>query len=259
MEERTVYHWHNGAVSTRAVQLPPEMQLTLQVNGKQLLRIAASPTQQNALAVGYLYYSGFIQSREDIEVIHISNHGACADVWLTHALPPEHGPRLLTSGCGMGVVLGELYAPPAPLAHETRITPEALLELLAQLQIRAELYRQTQGVHTSGLFTPNGELLALAEDIGRHNTLDKLLGLCLLEDIQSDGALLLTTGRVSTEMMSKAAKLGAPITASLTALSSGALKLAEEWGITAVGYARGRNMRIYTHPERVLGEAASSK
>lgn len=252
MKEHTIYLWHAGELTRRTIHLPPEIQLTLQVNGTQLLRIAASPTQQEALVVGYLYYSGIIRARDEIEVLHINNGGSCADVWLTHALPRESQTPLLTSGCGMGVVLGSLYAPAAPLAHNYRLEPEALLQMMTALQAEAGLYHETQGVHTSGLFTPQGTLLALAEDIGRHNTLDKLLGLCLLKDIDSDGAILLTTGRVSSEMLSKAAKMGTPIVGSLTALSSAAIQMAEEWQITGVGYIRGRRMRFYTHPQRLI-------
>jgi len=101
------------------------------------------------------------------------------------------------------------------------------------------------------LFTPTGEALATMTDVGRHNTLDKLLGACLLGGRCMEGNVLLTTGRLSSEMVSKAARMRVPITASLRAVTSTAVELAEAWGITAVGYVRGQQMIVYSHPERL--------
>ncbi len=252
MKRRTVHFWSPESVQTRHVALPPESQLCLQVNGEQLLRIAATPFQQKALAVGFLYYSGIITTLDEIAVMHLSAEGTCVDVWLTHGVEKAKRGPLLTSGCGMGQVLDELYAPLQPLRDDLRQNPETLLKMMATLQAKAELYHHTQGVHAAGIFSPAGDLLLIAEDIGRHNSLDKLLGLSLLERIDTEGRVLLTTGRVSSEMVSKAARMGTPIVASLSAFSSMAAALAQGWGITGAGYVRGKGMRIYTHPERLL-------
>lgn len=248
MQQDTIQLW-----TPSHAELPPETILCIQVNGEPLLRVAASLVLQEALAVGFLYYSGIIQHQDEIEVLHLSREGACVDIWLTHALDDRSQSQdpLLTSGCGRGLVWGDLYRPDAPLEDELRVSPEKISAMMGTLQANARLYHQTRGVHSSALFSPAGELLALAEDIGRHNTLDKLLGLCLLEGIVSEGAILLSTGRISSEMVSKAARMRAPIVGSLTAITSLAATLAEEWGMTTVGYVRGRGMQICTHPRRL--------
>jgi len=251
VQQDTIQLWTPQGVYPQDVALPPETIFHIQVNGEPLLNIAASPTRPESLAVGFLYYSGIIQHQEEIEVLHLSKEGTCIDIWLTHSLDEKTREPLLTSGCGRGVVLGGLYRPDTPLEDELRIHPERLITMMGTLQSNAHLYQQTRGVHSSALFSPAGELLALAEDIGRHNTLDKLLGLCLLEDLVSEGAILLSTGRISSEMVSKAARMRAPIVGSLTAITSLAATLAEEWGMTTVGYVRGRGMQICTHPWRI--------
>ena len=194
MQQETIQLWTAQGVYPQDIALPPETIFRILVNGEPLLNIAASPTRPEALAVGFLYYSGIIQHQDEIEVLHLSKEGTCIDVWLTHALDDKTREPLLTSGCGRGVVLGGLYRPDTPLEDELRIPPERLVTMMGTLQANARLYQQTRGVHSSALFSPEGKLLALAEDIGRHNTLDKLLGLSLLEGIATAGAILLSTG-----------------------------------------------------------------
>lgn len=255
MDERTVYQWTAQGLTPRQVRLPAEIQLSLHLNGQEWVTLAASPLQREALVIGFLYYTGLIQAPTDIAALHFSQD-SCADVWLTHDPGPLSARRLLTSGCGGGLVPGELYRPATPLPAAVTVAPAALSAMMRTLQQQATLYQQTHGVHSSGLFTPEGLLLLLAEDIGRHNTLDKLMGLALLQRVETAGLVLLTTGRISSEMMSKAARMGTPVVASLTAASSLAVTLAEEANITVIGYLRGERLRLYTHPERL---AAGSK
>ncbi len=260
--ERDGILWTPQGIITEPTALPEEVPLCIQINGSQLISIAASPTQHEALVLGFLHYAGVIRSAAEVSVLHFSHRPTdntaatqdtiCADVWLDHNVETLPVPWMRTSGCGSGVVLGELREPPEMLNHPLQVTAEKLIEMRQTLQAGASLYQETRGVHASGLFSPEGELLALAEDIGRHNTLDKLLGLCLMQNIVSDGTILFTTGRVSSEMMSKAAWLGTPIVGSMTAPSSMAAALADSWGITVAGYIRTGQVRIYTHPWRLL-------
>lgn len=263
-EHKSVLWTPQGAV-TEFTALPEEIPFCIQINGSQLISIAASPTQREALILGFLHYAGLIRAVTEVRVLHFSHrptdnttvteHNICADVWLDHDVDTLPAPWMRTSGCGSGVILGELREPPEVLQHPLQIAPELLIEIRQKLQESASMYHETRGVHASGLFTPEGELLALAEDIGRHNTLDKLLGLCLMHDIKSDGMILFTTGRISSEMMSKAAWLRTPIVGSMTAPSSLAAALAEAWGITVTGYVRTGQVRVYTHPWRILGQS----
>ncbi|MCP4515904.1 MAG: hypothetical protein GY824_11835, partial [Delftia sp.] len=125
------------------------------------------------------------------------------------------------------------------------ITRGQVLELMGQLQKAAVLYSRSQGVHASALSDGEG-LLAVAEDVGRHNTLDKIRGECLRRNLPTAGKILLTTGRVSSEMLGKAADMETPVVVSRTSPTSLSLTLAEAWGITLIGYVRGRRMRVYS-------------
>jgi FdhD protein len=121
------------------------------------------------------------------------------------------------------------------------------------MQRSGALYGRAWGLHTSAL--SDGEvLLAVAQDVGRHNTIDKVWGECLRRSISTENKMLLSTGRISAEMLSKAARMRVPVVASRSSPTSLSLPLAEAWGITLIGYVRGQRMDVYTHPQRVEEE-----
>ena len=119
------------------------------------------------------------------------------------------------------------------------------------MQRSGPMHGHAWGLHTSAL-SDGKVLLAVAQDVGRHNTVDKVWGECLRRGIATVGNLLLSTGRISSEMLSKAAKLGVELVASRTSPTSMSVRLAEVWSITLIGYVRGQRMDVYTHPERLL-------
>ena len=124
------------------------------------------------------------------------------------------------------------------------------MDLVRHLNDSAILYREVRGVHTSALADPM-RLLVVKEDVGRHNTLDKIRGAALLTGLPTRDRILVTTGRVSSEMMTKAVRMGTPIVVSRTSPTALSVRLADAWGITLVGYARGRRLSVYTHPQRL--------
>ena len=134
--------------------------------------------------------------------------------------------------------------------NSPRLSPEAIGRLVEMLFESQSLYRETGGVHTSALSDGENVLLS-AEDIGRHNTLDKIAGLCLMNGIESENKILITTGRISSEMLQKAARLQVPILISRTSPSSLSIEMAERYGITLIGYARRDRFNVYTSGERV--------
>ncbi|MGC9393459.1 MAG: formate dehydrogenase accessory sulfurtransferase FdhD [Anaerolineae bacterium] len=254
--EYPVHIWRQGEVTTQTYTLPGEEEFCIYVNGQSLVRLMASPAKRKALVVGFLAYAGIIDTPADIAKIHFSEGETCADVWLANdkaSVEPRLAAHnaLFTSGCGRGVVLGDLYAPPSPLPAQPVLYPARLFEMAQVLQDATARNPHSHGVHTSALFTPAGETIAIMTDVGRHNTLDKLLGFCLLDGRATEGDMLLTTGRLSSEMVSKAARMGVPVVATLRAVTSTAVKLATDWGITTVGYLRGQKMVIHTYPERL--------
>jgi FdhD protein len=139
----------------------------------------------------------------------------------------------------------------SPLVNGVTLSPEMVGHLVSQLFESQKLYRVSGGVHTSAL-TDGKRLLVVAEDIGRHNTLDKIAGHCLLQNINPRRKIILTTGRISSEMLQKSARLKAGIVISRTSPSSMSIDLAQKWGITLIGYAHRNRFNIYTHPERIV-------
>jgi FdhD protein len=248
----------NGAWHAERGDAPAEMPVTLTVNGEAWLEFMCTPEHLDALAVGFLYNEGLIQNVSEVAGVHICEHGDNADVWLTHsAEQPAHWRR--TSGCTGGVTAADvrqmvagrrLHVPDGEA--RVKMTPESIGGLMGLLLSHQSLYRTTGGVHTSAL-SDGHAILVSAEDIGRHNTLDKIAGICLLESIWPEPRILLTTGRVSSEMMQKAVRLGAAVVVSRTAASSLAVQIAEEAGITLIGYCRSDRFTVYAHAEHLQG------
>lgn len=227
-----------------------ESTLSIHVNGQELATVMCSPLQLEALAVGFLFSEGLVDQREEIGHVQLNATGALVDVILRRddfELPRR---LILTSGCGGGVMLAELSAQQPPIQSEYECTPAIIQERMRDLQSAARLYQAVRGVHTAILADEAG-LLVAAEDVGRHNAVDKCAGLALLSDIDTRDTLLLTSGRISSEMLGKARRLGCPIVASRTAPTSSALALARAWGICVVGYLRRGSLRVYTHAQRL--------
>ena len=231
------------------LQVIRETSLTLSVNGFEWISFQCTPHELVELACGFLYNEGFVENREEIVSAELCPDGSHLDLWLTHAVTrPESWKR--TSGCGGGATRGD-----APLQKISRVPapqfePSQILSLMDELAGGQRLYRETGGIHSSAL-SDGKKLIHLCEDIGRHNTLDKLAGYLLLKPRPQEQRLLLTTGRVSAEMLQKAVRMGCEIIASRTSPTSESIRLATQAGITLVGYARHSQMTIYTHAIRL--------
>ncbi len=242
------------AVATGGV--PEEAPLTLYVNAQELITMMATPIQQEWLALGFLANEGIIRRKEEVRLVQVCPAGHCVDVWLSFTPRLPRRP-ILTSGCGGGVTFDDLSRQVKPVTADLSVTPAQIADLMRRLYQAGRLYRQVQGIHTSAL--SDGErLLVVAEDVGRHNTLDKVRGACLMQGIETAGRVLLSTGRISSEMLNKAARMGVPVVVSRTSPTSLAVVLARHWGITLVGYARRGQMRIYAHPRRILTSLSPS-
>lgn len=166
---------------------------------------------------------------------------------------------IVTAGCGGGLTFDDLSGVHEPLQSDLRATPDQLAAFMRQLHLGAELYQTARGVHTALLTEVegpdnDGRVLLQVEDIGRHNCLDKLQGAALLAGIPTKDRVLLSSGRISSEMINKARRLETPIVCSRTSPTSLSLALAEAWNITIVAYLRQDRMRVYTHPERVFNK-----
>jgi len=247
-----------------------EAPVTLTVNGEGWITFMCTPVNLEALAVGFLFNEGVISGMAEVADVRVCEHGDNVDVWLLHeAVKPKKWTR--TSGCTGGVTsvdfMDELQPgaldQAAALTDDFAVRPGQITTMVEQLFERQAIYRETGGVHTSGL--SNGELILLsAEDIGRHNTLDKIAGLFLMGggDLLShaDGPrILITTGRISSEMLQKASRMGVPVLISRTSPSSLSIRMAERRGITLIGYARRHRFQVYSHTSRVRRQEAETR
>jgi len=240
------------AVDTEVIN---ERMISFYVNGQELVTVMATPVMQQAHGVGFLANEGIIQSLEDVEDVRLCARGTCVDMWLAYSDYPAPQRRILTSGCGSGVTFDDLTREAPPLSSTRCIPADTLWVLMEQLDRSASLYKRARGVHTSAL--SDGErLLLVAEDVGRHNTLDKLRGLALLEGVDTRDCALLTTGRISSEMINKAHRMQTPVVCSRTSPTSLSTSLAQVWNIALVGYCRRNSMRVYTHHERILTQSS---
>ena len=237
-----------------------EIRLTMLVDDRELVQLMCSPHQLNALVVGFLYLEGLIEGVDDIDLMRVCLEDRVAEVRLGRRLVEVPKRKIITSGCtggtSFGAYLEELDRFRLP-DDDVRVEPARVYGLLRQLYERADLYRQSGGVHTTILADPDGDVLVVAEDIGRHNTLDKIQGECLLREIPTERRMLVSSGRISSEMLLKAAIMGVPVVGSRTSPTQLAVSIAERLNITVIGYIRSASMNVYTHPWRVLGAPAA--
>lgn len=230
-----------------SVYVPGEMEFTIYVNGQELATILCTPTKLNCLVLGFLYTEGIISDMGDVASMRVCEEESLADVMLSNPEYKLPTLRRLASGCGGGAVF---QTQGQRVDSDLVVTPTKVLSLMKQLQEQMELYRLSGGVHTSAL-SDTENLLVVAEDIGRHNTFDKIQGECLLRGLSTRDSLLLSTGRVSSEMVIKAAKMQASVVVSRHSPTGSAISLAHELGIALIGYARGSRLSVYSHPERL--------
>jgi FdhD protein len=252
-----------GGWTKHDAQVIVETQVSLTVNGEVWLTFMCTPVDLEALALGFLFNEGLISSMEEVASVRLCANGDNVDVWLHHSVTQPRRWRR-TSGCTGGitaveedakddvVILSEMF-----FTNGYGLTSQQVGDLIESLFEAQDLYRQSGGVHTSAL-SDGPQVIVVCEDIGRHNTLDKIAGRCLLESNRIEKPVLTTTGRISSEMIQKAKRLGAKIVISRTSPSSLSIKMAQKWGITLIGYARRNRYRIYTHPQRIILDAIHS-
>lgn len=227
-----------------------ESLLTIYVNLEEVATIMCSPLDQEALALGFLYNEGVIDSLDEVRLVKLNNTRTAVDIFLYRSdfQPPRR--MLLTSGCGGGVTWQAIIETNPGLDSDYTSLPATLSNRMLDLYDAAHLYNQVRGVHTS-ILANQDKLLICAEDVGRHNTIDKIAGRALQMGLDTRDQILISSGRISSEMLNKARRMKIPIVASRTAPTSIAVRLAQAWNICVVGYVRRNRMQVYTHPQRL--------
>ena len=232
-----------------------EFPLSLILNEQEFITLLCTPEKMEYLAVGFLRSEGVIKEKDDIlSVRYESVKGSVIIKTRKQDSLAEklYGKRTVTSGCGKGTiffnVLDSLTSKPA--THAVPISVAEILALSRLVQGRGEIFKQTGGVHGVALCSAK-DIIIFSEDIGRHNALDKVLGEALMEEVPVEDKILVSSGRISSEILLKAAKLQIALIVSRSAPTSLSVELAEKLGITVVGFARGGRINIYSHPWRI--------
>ena len=234
-----------------------EVPLHLYVNSTFWATILCSPTNLKELAVGHLLSEGIVKSIEEIEEVTLKEKENICIVKLKPNINVEdrvqisrlHA-RVITSACGSGLPYQYKGTVPKVESNLT-IKAQVLFDSVNQLNFKAEGFRKTGGLHVAAIYKGDGSLVSLAEDVGRHNAVDKVIGMAALGKVDFGECFVALSGRISGDVAFKAAKVGLPIIASLSAALSSGIKSAQESNVTLAGFVRGKRLNVYTNPERI--------
>ncbi|MEW6438639.1 MAG: formate dehydrogenase accessory sulfurtransferase FdhD [Pseudomonadota bacterium] len=249
-----------GGVSFATTRVVPDEQaIAFTYNGSTHAVMMATPADLEDFAVGFALTEGLIEDRNEIENLEImpTPLGIEARVWLKGDRAEAYAKRRRSmagpTGCGL-CGIESLEAAMRPLPHVTadlKVTPHAIIAAMASLDLAQTLNAETHAVHGAGFWTEREGLVALREDVGRHNALDKLGGALVRAGRTAADGLLLMTSRVSIELIQKAARLNAPVLVAVSAPTLAAIRLADEAGITLIAVARRQDFEVFTHSERL--------
>ncbi|MFC4597303.1 formate dehydrogenase accessory sulfurtransferase FdhD [Cohnella hongkongensis] len=232
-----------------------EFPLTIRLDGEEFATLVCSPDDLDDLIVGFLASEGVVRTMADIRSWSLDEERGFAYVELTRPQSTAkelHSKRIIGSCCGKS---RQFYfqndaRTARTISGGAAIPSERCFELMSRLQSNSDSFRLTGGVHNAALFDGAGSMIVRA-DIGRHNALDKLFGHCLRNRLTAHDRVLAFSGRLSSEVVLKAAKIGCPIVLSKSAPTDLALRLAEDLGLTCVGFIRSDSMNVYTHARRI--------
>jgi FdhD protein len=254
-----------GADSSTADYVAVEAPVEVRVNGQPFSVIMRTPGDDRALALGFLFSEGLLRHRADLARVDADEAAGVVNVVFDRGRADAVAEALsdrrqvaMNSSCGLcgRRTLESLDVTAAPLVRDWSVTTATIDGLATTLQAAQPAFAQTGGLHAAGLFDIDGALLATAEDVGRHNAVDKLVGRMFEAGLLPlSRSLLLVSGRVSFEIVQKAWLGGIPLVAAVSAPSSLAVDLAREAGMTLVGFVRDGRFNIYAHPDRVAPQA----
>ncbi|MDA8212369.1 MAG: formate dehydrogenase accessory sulfurtransferase FdhD [Clostridia bacterium] len=252
---RQVTRLNKGVLETVEDMVIRESPLTIYFNDNELVTLLCTPDGMEELAIGFLTSEGLLKAPEDITKVKLDQ--AQGIIWVEANNADTIARKLflkryITTGCGKGTTFYNIMDSALvkqPIAELT-VSAGEIFALMKKVQEDSELYRSTGGVHGAAL-AMEGKIVFFREDVGRHNAVDKLFGRCFLDRIPLEDKILLTSGRISSEILLKVAKRGIGVLVSRSAPTDLAVKLGQELGITIIGFVRGSRMNIYSHEQRV--------
>jgi FdhD protein len=231
-----------------------ELPLTIILNEQELVTMLCSPSGLDLLAIGFLFSEGLLKNRDEIQRVTVDDRRGVVRV-KTSVEPNSEllFRRFITSGCGRGA---SFYSAAdardlARVESKLEVSTHKVFRLVYEFQHHSPIYRTTGGVHSAALCDTEN-ILVFAEDIGRHNAIDKIFGHCILRDIPTDDRIIITSGRISSEILLKVARRKIPVIISVSAPTNVGVRLANDLGITLVGFVRGRRMNVYANGWRIV-------
>ncbi len=264
-KRRVLTRYEQGHIHIAEDEVVTEWPITIVLNGEEFATLVCSPDYIEDLAIGYLASEGVLTDYPSLSDLSYDNRTGTvyADIEGVDAWIKESGSkRYLTSCCGKSrqsfVFYGDARTTRAIQSRKVRLAYTDCLEMMGAMQTKSELFKATGGVHNAALFEQDGTLVLTRMDIGRHNALDKLYGYCLRNNMAMEGKVLAFSGRVSSEVLLKAAKMRCEVLLSKSAATDLAIELAEELGITIVGFIRNGSLNVYSHPDRLYDNATSN-
>jgi FdhD protein len=256
--------WRDGGVSEGARAIPEETALALTYNGGTYAVMMGTPQNLADFAIGFSLSEGIVQSPEDIVSLDMVplDDGIELRMWLE----PSKAARLSErrrqiagpTGCGICGIdsIAEAVRPAAIVGLGREFSPQQIMAAIQAIPPLQKINIETRAVHAAGFWTPGRGVIALREDVGRHNALDKLAGALALEGVAANDGVVLLTSRVSVEMVQKAAAIGAPVMVAVSAPTALAVRMADAAGITLVAIARADGFEVFTHPHRITSGMA---
>jgi FdhD protein len=263
-------HWKEHVQEQREDYVTVEEPFEVRVNQRSLAVIMRTPGNDHELAMGFLFTERLIHQTEDVDAIedavdddglplaNVVNVYVRSDMMRNSVTQIDHFERHFAVSascglCGKNSIDNLMLTVPVLEVEDLRIASSCIYELTRQLRIGQDVFTHTGGLHAAGLFTSTGELCLLREDVGRHNAVDKIIGYGLLHNtFPYSRHILVVSGRTSYEIIQKAALARIPCIAAISAPSSLAIELAQQAGITLIGFLRDHAMNVYTHPERIV-------
>ena len=247
-----IFSADSNSIAESSAKVIREVALTINLHGKPLANIACAGNYLDELAIGFLRSERIVSHSDEIAKIEIADHNYCVNVILKNEKElSETFVKNIASSGARGKSVNTDLLPPVKTPAKFNIGADIALELMQELLDQSVIHNQTHGTHCSAL-AQQGKIVALREDIGRHNTIDMLGGYALLQKINLSNTIILTTGRISSEIVYKIWNLGIPAIISHSAPTTKAIELLHKANITLIGYVRGGRMNIYSHERRVI-------
>ncbi|MBT2256155.1 formate dehydrogenase accessory sulfurtransferase FdhD [Priestia megaterium] len=261
VKKRTVLRFKNGQMESVEDKIVTEFPVTVKINEEEFVTMVCSPQYIEDMVIGYLASEGVIRAYKDIKNIWVQEKEGYVHVTIDKLNPyfqNLQNKRYITSCCGASrqgfVFINDALTAKKMNGISVELSIKDCFQLMNKLQQSAATFQETGGVHNAAICDKNGFMLSRM-DIGRHNALDKLYGYCLKHHISIRDKVVVFSGRISSEILLKVAKIGCEVVLSKSAPTELALNLAEELRITTVGFIRNDSLNIYTCPERILRES----